>query len=330
MNSVTVSATALHDTIQRALRVVQTRSHALALSTSIEDSDVARVTRWMLSAEDLGLPPFGIQMLVRELSRLDEVGQEQANRVESKANASYVVDASRIPGQLALAAGVRSLLGQARHSGISGISLQSVGALGVLGFAARDLAEAGLLALICANAPAMVAPWGGTGSAVGTNPLAIAAPRVGTPPLVLDFATSPMTMAALKAAALADGTVEAPGGFTEHGEATQVARDIRVIAPESRIASLAGMTVEMLTRAVSGPANEALPGARTGFLVTVNPAFFGTDSFAEEIADLSTRWAGAGGHVPQRFDTLSATPNAARELLVDAHAWASLEQYGNR
>src|SRR5690606_26980363 len=112
----------------------------------------------------------------------------------------WVIDARNTPGQLALAAGVRRLVDQAGTSGLTGVSLSNVGALGVLGLAVRDIAEQGYLGIACANAPKMVAPWGGTQPAIGTNPIAIAAPRSDGPPLVIDYATSPITMAALRTA----------------------------------------------------------------------------------------------------------------------------------
>lgn len=283
----------------------------------VRESDVDQAVRWLVSAERHGLGAFGADLLAREITRLADhpLSRPEPHRT---AGAVTAIDAIDLPGQLALAAGVRVLGEGVAVNGIYAVSLAHVGALGVLGLAAREIAEQGYLAVFCANAPAMVAPWGGTVPAVGTNPLAIAAPRAGQPPLVIDYATSPITMAALKRAAIAEAEIPAPGGFTADGEATTEAARVRTIASDSRISSLTALSIELLARAAAGAtsssagaaaaadapksANSGPSGVRTGLLLAFDPKFFGTESFAEDTAALAARWAGAGGHVPARFD----------------------------
>lgn len=281
----------------------------------VRESDIDQAVSWLVSAERHGLGAFGAELLAREIGRLADhpISQPEPHRA---AGAVTAIDAINLPGQLALAAGVRVLGEGVAANGIYAVSLAHVGALGVLGLAARELAEQGYLAVFCANAPAMVAPWGGTGPAIGTNPLAIAAPRAGQPPLVIDYATSPITMAALKKAAVVGAEIAAPGGFTADGEATTEAAQVRTIASDSRISSLTGLSIELLARAAAGATTSAAgtaadapmsassgpSGVRTGLLLALDPQFFGTEFFAEDVAALAAQWAGAGGHVPARFD----------------------------
>ena len=283
----------------------------------VRESDVALAVRWLVSAERLGLGAFGADLLARETVRLagHPLSRAEPHRA---AGAVTAIDAIDLPGQLALAAGVRVLGEGVAANGIYAVSLAHVGALGVLGLAASELAEQGYLAVFCANAPAMVAPWGGTAPAIGTNPLAIAAPRADRSPLVIDYATSPITMAALKKAAVAGAEIADPGGFTAEGAATTVAAQVRTIASDSRISSLTGLSIELLARAAAGAKTSAAgaaaaadapkgatngpSGVRTGLLLALDPQFFGTEFFAEDVAELAAQWAGAGGHVPARFD----------------------------
>jgi (2R)-3-sulfolactate dehydrogenase (NADP+) len=52
------------------------------------------------------------------------------------------------------------------------------------------LAEAGMVAMMFANAPAAMAPWGGTRAVFGTDPLAFACPLPGAAPIVVDLSLS--------------------------------------------------------------------------------------------------------------------------------------------
>lgn len=291
----------------------------------VHESDIEQAVNWLISAERHGLGSFGADLLAREIGRLAD-HPLSLPEPHCAAGAVTAIDAIDLPGQLALAAGVRLLTEGVATNGIYAVSLARVGALGVLGLAARQVAEAGYLAVFCANAPAMVAPWGGSGPAIGTNPLAIAAPRAGQPPLVIDYATSPITMAALKKAAGQGAQIPAPGGFTETGEATREAAQVRTIASDSRISSLTGLSIEMLARAAAGASgaasDAAVPsaasgpsGVRTGLLMAIDPKFFGTELFAEDIAGLAAQWAGAGGHVPARFDAQETCVLGAQDSL---------------
>lgn len=61
---------------------------------------------------------------------------------------------------------------------------------GALSFQTEKLARQGLLALMFANTPAAIAPWGGAERLYGTNPIAFSAPRKTGPPLVIDLSLS--------------------------------------------------------------------------------------------------------------------------------------------
>jgi (2R)-3-sulfolactate dehydrogenase (NADP+) len=61
---------------------------------------------------------------------------------------------------------------------------------GALSIQVERLAREGLVALMFANAPAAIAPWGGATPVFGTNPIAFAAPRAAGDPLVIDLSLS--------------------------------------------------------------------------------------------------------------------------------------------
>ncbi|MCJ1902823.1 Ldh family oxidoreductase [Paracoccus versutus] len=62
------------------------------------------------------------------------------------------------------------------------------------------LAEQGLAALLFANTPAAIAPWGGTTALFGTNPIAFACPRTNGAPIVIDMSLSKVARGNIMAA----------------------------------------------------------------------------------------------------------------------------------
>ena len=88
----------------------------------------------------------------------------------------------------------------ARTNGIAIAGIVRSGHAGAIGHHVERLAEQGFVALLFANTPAAISPWGGSKAVFGTNPLAFAAPLRGRPPLVVDMAVSKVARATVVAA----------------------------------------------------------------------------------------------------------------------------------
>ncbi|MFK4729261.1 Ldh family oxidoreductase [Agromyces mediolanus] len=293
-------------------------------------AELDRAARWLVEAELLGLPDFGIGMLRRDLERLAPVTAatpDAADEVSAEPSAltAATVDATGRPGILALARATRAAAERARAHGSAIVGIRAAGALGVLGLAGRELAEQGLVALLAAQAPPIVAPWGGTAAVVGTNPLAIAVPRDGGPPLVVDYATAPATMATLRrhrehGAPLADGL-----GIDAEGTPTTDASRLAALVPPTLLGSLTGLVVELLAGVATG-GRGAADGTRGALLIAVDAAAIGGMDVAAGTARLAEEWRAAGGHLPARFDALpSRTALLAGRVAVDGSTAAWLE-----
>lgn len=91
----------------------------------------------------------------------------------------------------AIAAGFDALIPAARAQGIAALAVSNSYNCGVLGVHTLTLAHAGFLALGFTNAPASIAPSGGTRPVVGTNPISLAAPDgAGGAALLIDQSAS--------------------------------------------------------------------------------------------------------------------------------------------
>jgi LDH2 family malate/lactate/ureidoglycolate dehydrogenase len=103
------------------------------------------------------------------------------------------VQGHRCFGPLAARAGALAAAGAAREFGVALAVVSGVKHVGRVGEFVELCAERGIVAIaFCNGGPpgGLVAPFGGKGRALGTNPLAYAFPVADRPPVVADFSTS--------------------------------------------------------------------------------------------------------------------------------------------
>lgn len=270
--------------------------------------DVRLAALWLLQAEVLDLPEFGIRMLERDLERLDGALARHASADDGSAIGS--VDATGVPGVVALASAVRRASRSVDTHGLAIIGVRGAGALGILGLAARSLADSGAVALIAAQSPASVAPWGASAAAIGTNPLTVGVPRTDAPPLVIDYATSALTLAAVREARGAGTLLPEGSAIDASGAPTTDPAAVAALLPTALVGSLTGLAVELLAGvAVGGRVTDPnAPSTRGAVVIAFDPARAGGADAAEAAAALDRDWRAAGGHLPARFDTLPADP----------------------
>jgi uncharacterized oxidoreductase len=104
-----------------------------------------------------------------------------------------VVDGDFGFGQVVARRGTELAIERARAHGLAAVALRRTSHVGRLADYAEAVAQAGLIGLLWANAKSglNVAPWGGSGKKLGTNPHAIAIPGPnGTVAMSHDFASS--------------------------------------------------------------------------------------------------------------------------------------------
>ena len=164
----------------------------------------------------------------------------------------------------------------------------------------EQLAQSGLIGLMCGNAPKAIAPWGGNTALFGTNPLAFAAPRRGQPPLVIDMSLSRVARGKVMLARQQGKPIPPDWALDKDGKPTTdaAAALAGTMLPmgEAKGAALALM-VEILAAALSGArfsheassffdAQGGPPGVGQ-FILAINPAFFAADFDARLEALLS-------------------------------------------
>ncbi|MEM7490924.1 MAG: Ldh family oxidoreductase, partial [Pseudomonadota bacterium] len=187
--------------------------------------------------------------------RSGKVDGTAAPRVDAPAPGLLRVDAAHGFAFPALDAGLDALIPVARAQGIAGLTVHRSHHAGQLGAHVERLADAGLVALMVANTPGAMAPWGGRTPLLGTNPIAFAVPRDGTVPLVIDLSLSAVARGKVMAAkrkgeAIPEGiALDADGQPTTDPEAALTGT--MVPAGGAKGAALALM-VEVMAAALTG------------------------------------------------------------------------------
>ena len=101
----------------------------------------------------------------------------------------------------------KTLPAMARNNGVAAAGIYRSHHLGQAGAHAERLANEGLVALVFSNSPKAITFWGGREPMMGTNPIAFAAPRADSAPLVIDMSLSKVARGKVLAAQRADQAI---------------------------------------------------------------------------------------------------------------------------
>ncbi|MES9996691.1 Ldh family oxidoreductase [Desulfovibrio aminophilus] len=178
----------------------------------------ARVTEALVRAECDGLPTHGFSRLpfYAEHVRHGRVRVDAPPLVTRPRPAVVLVDARDGFAFPAIEDGLAAAIPVAREQGCAMLGITRSHHCGVAGHHVENAAEQGLVAFMCSNTAANIAPWGGRVPSFGTNPLAFACPRQGRPPLVIDLSLSTVTRGRVMAAAKRGETI--PEGWVLDAE----------------------------------------------------------------------------------------------------------------
>jgi (2R)-3-sulfolactate dehydrogenase (NADP+) len=242
--------------------------------------------------------------LVRTLSY---GGQIAAGKVDGRATptltrtaaAAARIDAAGGLAYPALDLAVDSAAAMARESGVAAVAVFASHHIGQAGRSVERLADTGLIGLIVSNTPKAMAFYGGARPAMGTNPLAFAAPAPGRPPIVIDLALS--LVARSKIVAARDTGQPIPLDWANDAEGRQTTDPVAALAGAlapaggAKGAALALM-VEILCGALAGghygwEASSFLdtegPSPSVGqVLIALDPAAFAGPGFAARMGEL--------------------------------------------
>jgi LDH2 family malate/lactate/ureidoglycolate dehydrogenase len=294
---------------------------AVLVAAGVPSSDANVVATSLVDADLRGIHSHGVTRLGIYVERLRRGGNRADGAVEIRAQAPAfaLLDSGNVLGQIASARAVEIAVEQARSAGCAVVSVRSGSHFGAAGYWARLIAEAGSIGVASTNGSPIMVPFGSAASAMGTNPLALAFPSSGLPPVVVDFATSEATWGALVNANNEASPIPATWALDLDGHPTSdpaAAMAARRLLPFGRHkGSALAVAVELLTGALAGASwLSAVPdmygepdrGNELGFFfVAIDPRVLGPEG---------ARLPAAVHSVQQELNALPPTPEAGRVL----------------
>jgi (2R)-3-sulfolactate dehydrogenase (NADP+) len=265
-------------------------------------ANAASVAWALVMAEADGLKGHGLSRVPTYLAMLKsgKIDGQVVPKVSRPKPGVLAIDAGHGFAYPAIDLAIAEIPDLARDQGIVAAPIRRSNHCGAAGLHVERLAEQGLVALLFANTPGAIAPWGGSKPVFGTNPIAFAAPLARREPVVIDMALSKVARGPIVAAKQKGQAIPEGWALDVHGKPTTDAAaalaGTMVPLGDAKGATLA-MMVEILAAALVGAhfayeASSFLDGEggppKTGQLImAIDPSAMGGTWFAERMTSLA-------------------------------------------
>jgi LDH2 family malate/lactate/ureidoglycolate dehydrogenase len=272
-------------------------------AAGLEAEPAATVAEALLDADLRGLPSHGAMLVPMYIERLRAGSVTTASRGEVvvDAGAIAVIDAGHALGILTGDQAMALATGRAHELGVAVVVVRHAFQFGAASRYAEAAARAGQIGIAAANTRPMMPAPGGARAVIGNNPLAIAVPRAGGEPIVLDMALSEAALGKIRLAA-AEGraipdtwATDAEGAPTTDAEAAIAG----MLLPAGGIKGFGlAFMIDVLTGVLSGGASgsavrglyadPSVPNDCAHFFAALDPeAFGGLEQFTVAVSTLA-------------------------------------------
>lgn len=229
---------------------------------------------------------------------------------------------------------------KAKEFGISLVSIKNSSHCGALGVYLYPALDAGQIALIFTNGPAVMPAVGGNAPLLSTSPIAAGVPA--KPPMIIDLSTSAVARGKIAAAAKSGGTIPEGWSVDKEGKSITDAKAalMGMLAPLGGAKGFAlGLMVESLSAGLSGgplstgvpdmfiPDDDSKPQGISHTIITIDPSDLGDGASYSDFNKLAAQVRETGGRVPgeKRAHPNEITGreiNIAEAVLKDLSDWS--------
>jgi (2R)-3-sulfolactate dehydrogenase (NADP+) len=320
---------------------IETLARAALIRHGASEAQARALAAGIAAAERDGLKSHGLMYLPIYCEHLTcgKVLGGAEPQLSQLAPSSLGVDARSGFAHAAIDLGLPALIELARAQGVASLAIRNSYNCGALGYHTERLARAGLVALGFTNAPASIAPWGGSKAALGTNPWSLAVPDgAGGARFVIDQSASVVAKSEVMKRARAGEPIPEGWAFDAAGHPTvDPAEALRgTMAPAGGYKGVgSALLVEIFAACLTGanPSVVASPFSGTAggppgtgqFFLALAPAPSSDAAFADRLETVVAGFA-EGARLPgaRRFASRARAGQAGVE--VDAIALALLEK----
>lgn len=312
------------------------------MANMVSERNALSVARALVAAEVDGQSGHGFARVAAysAQSRSGKVVGAACPSYEHSGPALIRIDARNGFAYPAVDLAIDELASLAKQTGIAAATITNSHHCGQLGAHVEKLADQGLVALMVANTPKAIAPWGGNKPLFGTNPIAFAAPREDAAPIVIDLSLSKIARGKVMAAkkrgeSIPEGwALDADGNPTTDPDAALAG--MMLPAGDAKGSALA-LIVEILAATMTG-ANysyeatsffdaEGKPPGVGQFIIAINPngalgAFFG-DRLEELVAEIEGQ---GGARLPGTRRLATRAECAEQGVIVADHLLEEIER----
>ena len=229
-------------------------AQALLVASGLEAGAAETVAVSLVDANRRAVDSHGVARLpvYSERLRAGHMNGSPRPAVEREDGAVALVDADQGPGQVAGVHATDLSIELARRHGVGVVAVHRSSHYGAAGYYAIRAAKAGMIGMSTTNSEPFVVPYGGIGRALGTNPIALAAP---TPDGIFDtdMATSQVAVNKIFNARDEGRTIPEGWGVDEQGEPTTDPGEVFAAVPLGGYKGYAlAVVVEVLSGVLSG------------------------------------------------------------------------------
>ncbi|GAB5511314.1 MAG: Ldh family oxidoreductase [Hyphomicrobiales bacterium] len=264
----------MSDTVRISLKDGETLVTQAFLASGVPQVTAESVSRALIAAEAEGQSGHGFSRIDDYVAqvRSGKINADAQPETELLAPSNLLTDAKQGFAYPALEQAIDRVAEIATSQGLASVGITNSHHCGALSVQVEALAKRGLVALMVANAPAAIAPWGSSVPVYGTNPIAFAAPRTDAAPLVIDLSLSRVARGKVMHAHKTGGTIPEGWALDPAGNPTtdpsQGLEGTMVPIGDAK-GTLLALMVEILASLMTGAATSR---EATSFFVADGPA----------------------------------------------------------
>lgn len=286
---------------------------ALLEKVGVPEANATRTARAIVASDAWGNASHGLMRLPFYLKRIEFGGVDaQAQlRTISQRGAIHALDGQDGLGHWQLWEAAELGVQRAKEFGISLISIKNSSHCGALGVYLYPALDAGQIALIFTNGPAVMPAVGGNTPLLSTSPIAAGIPAKEA--MIIDLSTSTVARGKIAAAAKSGGEIPIGWAVDSAGNPITDAKAALhgMLAPLGGAKGFAlGLMVEALSAGLSGGAlstqvpdmfndnDDTKPQSISHTVITIDPNDLGDSASYSDFELMATQIKESGGRVP--------------------------------